>query len=73
MNEIQATIHKIGTVTCALSGKEGEGLVVTFGEFKNAPLSWKSFRQLLGMRCPKTEAKPEPKPAIPNGPVAAPK
>lgn len=57
MNEIQVTIHKIGTVTCALSGKDGDGLIVSFGEFKNASLSWKSFRQLAAMRCPKTETK----------------
>ena len=74
MNELQATIHRIGVVTCALSGKEGDGLVVSFGEFKNASLSWRSFRQLAAMRCPKTEAKPETRPTPPvnaNGPVAA--
>jgi hypothetical protein len=81
VNEIQVTIHKIGEINDALTGKPADGLVVSFGEFKQTALSWKSFKQLVGLRCPKAEAKPETKPApaptlpqpTPNGPVAAPK
>ena len=57
MNEIDVKIHKLGIVTDALSGKEGDGLVVSFGEFKQTALSWKSFKQLIGLRCPKVETR----------------
>ena len=57
MNEIDVKIHKIGEITDALTGKPADGLVVSFGEFKQTALSWKSFKQLIGLRCPKAEAK----------------
>ena len=56
MNEIDVKIHKIGEITDALTGKPADGLVVSFGEFKQTALSWKSFKQLIGLRCPKAEA-----------------
>lgn len=49
---IKVTIHSTGTGVCSLTGKEGDGMTVTFddGTLKEAFLSWKAFRQLLGMK-----------------------
>ena len=46
------TIHSTGIGQCALTGKEGDGLTVTFedGTIKDAFLSWKAFRQLLNLK-----------------------
>lgn len=62
---IKLTIHNTGIGTCSLTGKEGDGLCVTFddGTVKEAFLSWKAFRQLLGMKAGQAEKKPEPRPA----------
>ncbi len=43
-------------MTCALAGREGDGLVVSFGDHKNTPLLWRSFKQLLAMKFPKPAA-----------------
>jgi hypothetical protein len=71
---IELTIHGTGTGTCSLSGKEGEGLTVSFGDgtVKEAFLSTKAFHQLVKMKCGGAVKKP---PAIPaaqpvNGPPA---
>ncbi len=70
---IKLTIHGTGNGPCLLTGREGDGLTVTFedGTVKEAFLSWRGFRQLLGL---KTMQRPEVKPlsAVPvagNGPV----
>lgn len=46
------TIHSTGIGSCALTGKETDGLTVTFddGTIKEAFLSWKAFRQLLNLK-----------------------
>lgn len=46
------TIHSTGIGSCALTGKEADGLTVTFddGTIKDAFLSWKAFRQLLNLK-----------------------
>lgn len=46
------TIHSTGIGSCALTGKETDGLTVTFedGTIKDAFLSWKAFRQLLNLK-----------------------
>ncbi len=46
------TIHGTGMGPCALTGKESDGLTVTFedGTIKDAFLSWKAFRQLLNLK-----------------------
>jgi hypothetical protein len=46
------TIHSTGIGSCALTGKEADGLAVTFedGTIKDAFLSWKAFRQLLNLK-----------------------
>jgi hypothetical protein len=69
MNEVTVTVHKLGTVSCALSGKETDGLVATFGDFKQTPLSWRSFKSLLKMKFHQGKAaEPKtPQPVSPNG------
>ncbi len=58
---LNVTIHHAGGGTCSLTGKEGDGLAITFddGTVKNQFLSWKAFRQLLAMKM--TTPKPESK------------
>ena len=79
MSPIKVTIHRTGPGNCLLSGKEGtDGLTVTFedGTVKQAHLSWKSFKQLLALKCSQgTSPEAKPSAAVPvNGPaVVAPK
>ena len=58
---LSVTIHHAGSGLCSLTGKEGDGIAITFddGTVKNQFLSWKAFRQLLAMKL--TTPKPEPK------------
>jgi hypothetical protein len=65
MNPIELTIHGTGTGTCSLTGKEGEGLTVTFkdGTTKEAFLSTKAFMQLVRMKA--GGEAPRPKPTVP--------
>jgi hypothetical protein len=69
MAVVKLTIHDAGSGTCSLTGKESDGLTVTFedGTVRESHLSWKAFRQLLGMKTTQG-TKPEPKLAA-NGPV----
>ena len=62
MSPIKVTIHGSGTGTCSLTGKDSDGLTVTFedGTVKEVFLSWKSFRQLLALKSSQA-VKPEPK------------
>lgn len=77
-NPIRVTIHQAGDGVCSLSGKDGDGLTVSFddGTVTQQHLSWKSFRQLVAMKTAQSAAKPAPKP-MPTGiapsalPVAA--
>ena len=74
MSAIKVTIHSTGTGPCALSGKEGDGLTISFddGTVANQFLSWRAFRQLLGMKAMQQVGKPETKPeakAVPNAPL----
>ena len=50
--QFKLTIHNTGIGSCALTGKETDGLTVTFedGTIKDAFLSWKAFRQLLNLK-----------------------
>lgn len=45
-------IHSTGTGMCSLTGKETDGLTVSFedGTVKEAFLSWRGFKQLLGLK-----------------------
>ena len=49
---IDITIHGTGVGQCTLSGKEGEGLVVTFkdGTLREGFLSHRAFQQLIKMK-----------------------
>ena len=60
MAPIKVTIHSTGSGPCALTGKEGAGLTVTFddGTLAHSFLSWRAFQQLLGMKA--GQAKPAP-------------
>ncbi len=57
---LNVTIHRAGSGLCSLTGKEGDGLTVSFedGTVKNQFLTYKAFRQLLAMKL--TPEKPEP-------------
>ena len=68
---MNVTIHHAGSGLCSLTGREGDGLTVSFedGTVKNQFLTYKAFRQLLAMKL--TPAKPEAKPEV-RIPVAAP-
>ena len=56
---LNVTIHHAGSGTCSLTGKEGDGLTVTFedGTVKHQFLTYKAFRQVLAMKL--TPTKPE--------------
>jgi len=50
---VKLTIHSTGSGTCLLTGKDdSDGLVVSFddGTVKESHLSWRAFRQLLGLK-----------------------
>jgi hypothetical protein len=69
MNEVQLTVHGIeDNATCALTEKAGECVVVTFGDYKQTPLSLKGLLQLIKLRFPKKKPAPAPAPAAANGP-----
>lgn len=72
MTAVKLTIHGTGSGTCALTGKDGDGLTVSFddGTLAEAFLSWKGFQQLLGMKAGTNGRKPPPKPATPAPPPA---
>lgn len=69
MSAITLTVHATGSGTCSLTGKECDGLTVSFedGTVEERFLSWKAFRQLLGM---KAGQRTEQRPAAPVAPPA---
>ena len=76
MAAVKLTIHGTGTGQCSLSGKEGDGITVSFedGTISNAFLSTKAFMQLVRLKAGSTPKQPvAPPQPLPNGPVAAPK
>ncbi|GEM_PF-2562486 len=74
MTPIKVTIHLAGNGTCSLSGKEGDGLTVTFddGTVAEQHLSWKSFRQLVAMKTARNSIKAATKSMPTTGPAATP-
>jgi hypothetical protein len=56
---LNVTIHHAGSGQCSLTGKESEGIAITFddGTVKNQFLSWKAFRQLLAMKLSPTKTE----------------
>lgn len=71
---VKLTIHSAGTGTCLLTGKDSaDGIVVTFddGTVKESFLSWRGFRQLLGLKAGK-DGKIDPRPTPANPVVGQP-
>lgn len=68
MSAIKFTVHGTGSGHCSLTGKECDGLTVSFddGTVQQSFLSWRAFRQLLGLKT--GQSKPDPRPM----PVAQP-
>lgn len=66
---IELTIHGAGAGTCSLTGREGEGMTVTFkdGTVKEAFLSQRAFMQLVRMKAGAAD-----RPDRPARPAAAP-
>ena len=52
MSAIELVIHGTGTGLCALTGREADGVTLTFedGSVQSAFLSWKAFRQLAALK-----------------------
>ena len=80
MTPVKITIHATGTGPCALTGKESDGLTITFedGSVQQQHLSWKAFKQILCLKTNQRIAAAKPvavlPPSIPpSAPVAAPK
>lgn len=48
----KVTIHHVGDGNCSLTGRQSDGLNVSFedGTIRETFLSWKAFRQLLGLK-----------------------
>jgi hypothetical protein len=65
MSAIKVTIHSSGSGVCSLTGKESDGLTITFedGTVRDSFLSWRAFRQLLGMKTSQG-LKPEAEPRV---------
>ncbi len=76
---IELTIHGTGTGQCSLTGKESEGMTVTFkdGTVNQAFLSTRAFMQLLRMKAGQNGQKPQTAPTAASaqgtGPLAGPK
>lgn len=75
-NPVKITIHKVGNGSCALTGRDGDGLTVSFddGVVKEQHLSWKAFKQILCLRTVQHAAAPvgRPNPMIAHLAPAAP-
>ncbi len=72
---VKVSITQTGAGKCALSGYEGEGLTAAFDGDQPLFWTWKSFKQLLGLRLAQGGKQPPaapPKPMAPM-PVADPK
>ncbi len=64
------TIHATGRGVCALTGREADGLTVTFedGTLQKTFLSWKSLKQLASLKFGQTGAGQVPS-ATPTAPA----
>jgi hypothetical protein len=70
---LEITIHSVGQGTCSLTGKETDGITVTFkdGTTTESFLSYKGFAQLVQFKLkPGAKAGPDRLPSA-NGEVAA--
>jgi len=52
MSAVEVVIHEAGSGVCSLSGKEGEGMIVSFkdGTLREGFLSHRAFLQLVRMK-----------------------
>lgn len=68
---IELTIHCTGTGSCSLTGKEGEGMTVTFkdGTVNEAFLSQRAFMQLVRMKAGTSDKPARPSVAAPASAV----
>src|SRR5437899_1051515 len=80
MSAVEVVIHNTGNGICSLSGKECEGMTVSFkdGTLREGFLSHKAFLQLVKMKFAqaKPESRPDVRPVVAmsaSGPVAPPK
>lgn len=67
---VKLTIHSVGKGNCCLTGKEDcDGLSLSFedGTVQEAFLSWRGFRQLLGLTAGQ---KPSREPRVPASSAA---
>lgn len=63
---VKLTIHSVGKGNCCLTGKEDcDGLSLSFedGTVREAFLSWRGFRQLLGLTVGQNPSAPTRTPA----------
>lgn len=64
---VTVEVLAVGKGTCTLSGKECEGYMVSFGEYREVFLSEQSFKRMMKMHLP-ARSSPAPKqPAPTNG------
>lgn len=72
-NAIRITIHRTGDGVCSLTGKQSDGVTVTFedGTVTDRHLSWRSFRQLLAMKSTAPTSSPAPLTIAPRAAAAA--
>ena len=64
MTPIKLTVLSTGTGRCALTGRECDGMTVSFEGEPPCFLSWKALRQLMSMKAgqpPKAPASPAAK------------
>ena len=66
MTPIRVTISQTGTGTCALTGREGDGLTVAFDGEPPIFLSWKALRQLVTMKAGRRAMSQQP---VSDGPA----
>ncbi len=73
MAAIKLTVHDTGSNVCSLTGREADGLSVSFddGTLKESFLSWKAFRQILGLKAGQPKPEPKTATALPVGSAPA--
>ena len=50
MNPIKLTVQSMGKGRCALTGREADGITLSFENEPTCFLSWKALRQLLALK-----------------------
>ena len=62
---IKVTILGAGSGVCSLTGREADGITVSFddGTVRDSFLSWRAFRQLLALKTAQGQKPEAPRPA----------